>query len=170
MNVARVRVAFAIIAIAAIVAANGPSLLPEPAAAQAGLFTEPSGQPDTPPVTSRAVVRERVVDVNFPLFDSMARSGPGTTLNLNLFKAQGALFPDVSLTATGGRVERTSSGQGTIWAGRVADDPYSSVTLVAENGVMAGDVRAHGHVYHIRYTGSGAHVISELDPGAFPPD
>jgi hypothetical protein len=115
-------------------------------------------------------VRERLVEVNFPMLDSAARAGVGSAVTLNLFNNDGTLFPPVTLTATPDRVERTSSGQGVIWSGKVSGDPASRVTLVAENGAMAGDILAGSRVYHVRSVGRGVHAIYELDPGAFPPD
>src|SRR5207248_3958923 len=127
-----------------------PSLVPPPAVAQGGLFGDTTRQADAPEVLHRTVVRQRQVGVNQAVLDSAMRpgadqSGPGATLTLNLFTAAAPLFPEVSVTATRDRVERTSSGQGAIWSGRVPGDRFSQVTLVAENGVLVGDVRAHGH-------------------------
>jgi hypothetical protein len=169
MGGARARLLIALAVIAILGGVGGPSLAVPPATAQGPLFSDSTRQADAAPVP-RAVVRERVVDVNFALLDSAARGATGGVLNLNLFNASGPLFPEVTLTATRDRVQPTSSGQGMIWRGRVPGDAGSWVTLVAEKGVLAGDVQAGGRSYHIASAGGGVHRIFEIDPGAFPPD
>ncbi|HZR98409.1 MAG TPA: M12 family metallo-peptidase [Chloroflexota bacterium] len=170
MRVSRAPVVFAVVALAILVAAIGPSLVVQPASAQNGLFSDATRQPDVPLVVPRPVVRQRLVDVNFALLDSAARAGVGSALTLNLFNSAGALYPEIIVAATRDRVERTSSGQGIIWVGKVPGDLGSQVTLVSERGALAGDIRTGGRLYHIRSLGQGVHAIDELNPGAFPPD
>src|SRR5207249_99419 len=62
----------------------------------------------------------------------------------------------------------TSTGRGSIWVGRV-DGVNSRVTLVAEDGVLSGNVNVAGATYQVRYAG-GAHVIREVDQRMYPPD
>lgn len=169
MGAVRARLLVALALVVGLIGVTGPNLAVPAATAQGGLFTESTRQPDGGAVP-REVVRQRFVEVNLPVLDSAARGGAGSILTLNLFNTAGPLFPEVSLTATRDRVQPTSSGQGLIWTGRVPGDAGSQVTLVAEKGVMAGDVLAGGRLFHIASTSSGAHVIYEIAPGAFPPD
>jgi hypothetical protein len=81
-------------------------------------------------------------------------------LTLNLF--EDAVFP-VALD----RAEVRSS-ESFSYFGRVDGVENSTVTLVAENGVMAGDIRVHEAYYQVRYAGEGTHVVYQVNPNAFP--
>jgi hypothetical protein len=109
------------------------------------------------------------------LLDAAARApaskpGQGDTLTLDLFPAVGNVFPAVTLTATRERVEPTASGRGLIWNGQVQGVPMSQVTLVAEDGVLVGNVRQQGQMYAIRFVGNGTHAIYQLNQALYPPE
>jgi hypothetical protein len=129
------------------------------------LFREPPRQPAAPLPASPRILRSRYVAVDFDALGGVGAttaSAPATLL-LNL-------FPDATFTAERDRVEPTSSGHGMTWVGHLRGVAGSSVTLVAEDGVLAGTISGGGHAYNVSYVGDGVHVIHEVDPGAFPPD
>ena len=82
------------------------------------------------------IIRTRYVDPNLELLlgeDGAPRDlAAGSTLTLNL-------FDDVVLVAVLDRVEPNYGG-GFTWVGQVQDEPLSLVTLVVNDGVMAGTV------------------------------
>ncbi len=56
------------------------------------------------------------------------------------------------------------------WAGRIADDDYSNVTLSIHGGIVQANV--HSPVYgefQIRFAGDGLHSVQRIDPDAFAP-
>ena len=72
------------------------------------------------------------------------------------------LFDDVVLDAI---VERTGPTTGGYWlSGRIEGQPLSSVTLVVNRDVVAGEIRVLGATYTIRSVGNGVHTIRQLDP------
>ena len=88
--------------------------------------------------------------------------GAGSTLTLNL-------FDDTALVAVLDRVE-PSYGGGFTWVGQVQDEPISLVTLVVNDGVMAGTVALTEGLFEISYAGNGVHAVHEIDQSAFPPE
>src|SRR5829696_9194793 len=128
----RTRGALALLAVLALLAASGPGASVPPAAAQGGLFMPTGRRPTVPaPAVDGTIVRARYVEVNFALLDSSARApagaaGPsGSALTLDLFAAEAALFPAISLTVVREAVQPTSSGQGYVWLGHVSGAPDS---------------------------------------------
>lgn len=120
----------------------------------------------------RSIRRSRQVNVDFEQLTCPKKSGPdgrrvgaqgSSTLALNL-------FDDVSLTADIRSVTRTSSGAGQILTGSVqGGGPDSSVTIVAENGIMTANVRpSPDRLFQVRYAGGRTHAIHEIDQFAFP--
>lgn len=107
-------------------------------------------------VTRLAAQRGRLVTVDF---DYLARN---TTWTLNL-------FADVRLEAIIERSEPTPSG-GTIWYGRIADEKYSSVTAVAENGILMANINLLSGQYMVEYVSPGVHAVYQIDQTAFPPE
>ncbi|MEM9594682.1 MAG: M12 family metallo-peptidase [Acidobacteriota bacterium] len=103
-----------------------------------------------------AVHRQRLVDLNVEALGGLAAdpSVAATSLYLNLFE-------DVTLVAQRTDLERNRSGSLT-WIGTVADDPFSSLTLVTKDGITVGSIRAHGSLYLLFYAG-GPHVIYDVD-------
>jgi hypothetical protein len=129
------------------------------------LFRDTPRPPTAPPADPQPVLRSRYVEVDF---DALAGANPTpanapATLLLNL-------FPDATFTAERDSTEPTSSGHGVIWTGHLQGAPDSAVTLVAEDGVLAGTIRGGGHSYNVAYAGDGVHVLREINPGGFPPD
>jgi hypothetical protein len=174
----RTRLLIALVAIVATTGILGVNVPPPQATAQAGLFSDAPGRAPAPNVVPDSpVVRTRYVDVNFGLIDGTpraagSRGGAGETLTLNLFPFESAQSPGVTLTAIRDRVEPSSSGRGYIWIGHVQglDPALGAVTLVVENGVMVGGIRALGGTYQVRSVGNGLHAIYQVDEYAYPPD
>src|SRR5262249_19230317 len=166
MRAMRVRLVLAFALLATVVGAAVPSMAPEPAGAAASLFPETGVYSQAGPGGDPTIVRSSQVSINLASLDGGARvpgvrGGGATTLTLNL-------FPGVTLTAVRDSLEPTSSGQGFVWLGHVQGAPQSQVTLVVENGVVAGNIRSNQAYYQIRYVGGGQHAIYEIDPLAFP--
>ncbi len=129
------------------------------------LFRETARQPAAPPPDSPRVLRARYVEVDFSALggENLAPASAPARLLLNL-------FPDVVLVAERNDVQPTATGRGFIWTGHVEGAPASVVTLVAEDGVVAGRINAGGALYTIGYAGDGVHIVRELNAEAFPPD
>jgi hypothetical protein len=112
------------------------------------------------------VIRARYVDPNLDLLlgadGTPYEVGAGSTLTLNL-------FDDTVLVADLDRVEPNYGG-GFTWVGRVQDEPLSLVTLVVNDGVMAGTVALPKGLFEISYAGNGVHAVHEIDQSAFPPE
>ena len=112
------------------------------------------------------VVRSRAVQLNLELLldaDGTPRDLTAEDrLTLNL-------FDDLQLVAVLERVA-PSYGGGFTWVGQVQDEPLSAVTLVVNEGIMAGSVVSPQGLFRIGYAGNGVHVVHELDPSAFPPE
>ena len=111
-------------------------------------------------------IRTRYVQPNLELLldqDGAPRDlAAGSTLTLNLFE-------DVMLVAVLDQVEPNYGG-GFTWVGQVQDEPLSLVTLVVNDGVMAGTVLFPANVFEISYAGNGVHAVTEIDQSAFPLD
>ena len=113
------------------------------------------------------VVRSRLVEidwaqVNFALGSAKGGVSQGTGLLLNLFQ-------DVVLSAVPDRSEFRSPENFT-WNGHIDGIRESEITLVALSGVMAGNVRAAGRFFQIRYVENGVYAVREIDESSFPPD
>jgi hypothetical protein len=148
-------------------------LQPTPSVSAADQLFSPSGRRGdsaTSTATDRTIKRSRVVDVNFELLPKpkeikrergSAKAGV-KALNLNL-------FDDVALTADIQTNAVTASGLGLILTGTVrGHGPLSSVTIVAEGGVMTANIRpTPDKLYQVRYAGNGTHTIREVDQTAF---
>ncbi|MCZ6816654.1 MAG: M12 family metallo-peptidase, partial [Planctomycetota bacterium] len=125
------------------------------------LFVKASEREEAGASTEPSVVRTRAVRVNFDLLTPLAPR-QGDKLRLNL-------FDDVSFVAIFERSKVRSPGSYT-WFGHLADEKYSSLILVVEQGVMAGSIRVPGKgVFQVGYLGSGVHVIREIDESKLPP-
>lgn len=125
---------------------------------EAPLFTaaERAGQRADETLIKRAA-RYRFVDIAPQFIDG---SAVPATLVLNL-------FDDVVVTARRERWEQRP-GNNFSWLGKVDGVGDSQVTLVVENGVVAGTIRLRDAFYSVRSTSSGSHVVYEIDPLAFP--
>ena len=76
-------------------------------------------------------------------------------------------FFDVDLNVVNLEQKRNELGL-IVWRGTVAGDPYSSVTLVFDNGAITGRVMTKGQVFAITPMGQGLHRLSEIDESARP--
>jgi peptidyl-Asp metalloendopeptidase len=113
------------------------------------------------------ILRSRLVgidwaQVNLALGSDQGRVGQRTGMLLNFFQ-------DVVLNAVLDRSEFRSQKNFT-WHGHIDGIRESEITLVALDGVMAGNVRAAGRIFQIRYVGNGVHAVREIDESRFPLD
>jgi hypothetical protein len=129
------------------------------------LFRDTAPQPATPPPDGPRLVRARYVEVDFGVLggENPAPATAPATILLNL-------FPDATLTAERDSAQPTGTGRGLIWTGHLVGVPGSAVTLVAEDGVLVGNVQAADRFYEVRYAGDGLHRIAETNPRTFGPD
>ena len=116
----------------------------------------------TAQLTSRpdaAVLRERLVRLDHDVLAAARRNAgradvPPAVLRLDLFN-------DVVLHAI---VERTGPTSAGYWlSGRIEEWAVGSITLVANDDVIAGTVRAPSGTYTILSVGDGVHAIRQLD-------
>ena len=138
-------------------------------------FSEPQVEQDDKERSSTAVIgvkRTQTVKVNptavshmkaaVPLRldrESNAPSADPTKHVLNFF--------DVDLDVVNLEQKRNELGL-IVWRGTVVGDPYSSVTLVFDNGAITGRVMTQGQVFAITPMGRGWHRLSEIDESARP--
>lgn len=167
MSEPRRRMLLVVLGLSVVVALAAPQLLAPPATAQGGLFVDTTRQPDIATVgRDPAVVRVRYVAVNLAALGGL-KPAPGArapavadALTLDLFPPAAYPLAPVVLGVVRERTAPTSSGRGLIWYGRVAGQPASQVTLVAEDGVLVGNIRVGTTAaYQVRYAGNGVHVI-----------
>ena len=100
------------------------------------------------------IVQIRYVQVNFDYL----KEAESIVLNL---------FDHVYVTAVRERVEKRSKDRYS-WFGQVAGVAPSHVSLVIENGNMAGNITIEGQIYQVRPVGDGVHSVREIDQSAFP--
>jgi hypothetical protein len=129
------------------------------------LFLDPTGPPTLPLPDAPRILRARYVEVDFGALggEPLEAASASSSVQLNP-------FPDATFAAERDRAEPTGSGHGVIWTGHLAGVPNSAVTLVAEDGVLVGNVQAAGQYYEVRYAGEGLHTVAETNPRAFGPD
>jgi hypothetical protein len=85
----------------------------------------------------------------------------GKKLSLPLFDGE---VQEVDIT----RTERIQE-RGEAWHGRIAGQPLSSVTLVALERIVVGDIRLNdGRQFELRYLSGGIHSLREIDATKFP--
>ena len=156
------------LAVAVVVLILGSSAVAAPEGEQASkvLFSEFGLQNTVDRAGDLGVVRSRTVHPSLELLLD-ADGTPldleaGSTLTLNL-------FDDLVMTANLDRVE-PSYGGGFTWVGQVQGEPFSAVTLVVNEGLMAGTVTSPHGLFRISYAGDGVHAVREIDPAAFPPE
>ncbi|HLH22795.1 MAG TPA: hypothetical protein VK066_09745 [Chloroflexota bacterium] len=151
-------------ALSAVVVGMGPAMggaAPE----NPPLFRDVAAPPSTPPPAAPRIVRSRYVAVDFDALGG-AQPTPATAPSSVVLN----LFPDATFTAQRDSVQPTPAGGGIIWTGHLQGVPNSAVTLVAEDGVLVGNVEADGRYYEVRYAGDGLHTVAETTPRAFGPD
>ena len=56
------------------------------------------------------------------------------------------------------------------WSGHIEGVQRSQVTLVAEDGVMVGNIRVADSFFQVRYAGADVHVVQQIDESRFPRD
>ena len=56
------------------------------------------------------------------------------------------------------------------WSGHIEGVQQSQVTLVAEDGVMVGNIRVADSFFQVRYAGADVHVVQQIDESRFPRD
>lgn len=135
---------------------------PAPPPTTPGLFMDSPQQGDTDAFHRSAIIRSRFVGINLGYMDGTGPRGKSDTLRLNLFS-------EVTLNARLDRVE-DAWPNGYIWVGHLEGVPFSQVSLVVQDGIMAGTVANFDETYAVRYAGNGVHSIIQVDPGGFPPE
>ena len=109
-----------------------------------------------------AVLRERLVRLDHDVLAAARMNAGRTDVPPAVLRLD--LFDDVALHAV---VERTGPTSAGYWlSGRIEEWALGSVTLVANDDVIAGTVRAPSGTYAIRSVGDGVHAIRQLDPAA----
>jgi len=138
-----------------------PPILPSAPPKPSELFSDASA-PSAVATPDAIIIRTRFVRVNPDRVAEM--EGPPTStkiLSLNL-------FPDATYDAVPERVEPNPNGF--TWYGHSEGDAKSQVTLVFNQGVLAGSIRVAGKFYQVRYVGDQVYAIREINPKALPPD
>jgi len=79
------------------------------------------------------------------------------------------IFDDVSVEATRTQWTHLPNG-GWSWHGVQVGDPYSEITLVQMQGVLAGNIRTSTGTYQIRSHSSQQVTIEEVNPSLLPGD
>ena len=127
-----------------------------------GLFTESVETERFQEPLGPTILRARYAGVRINLLRETVRSHAGSPSN----RVKLNLFEDVCFTAV---LDRTQFGTNRlIWIGHAEGAPHSQVTLVAEKGILSGNITAYGRSYQVRYVGDGVHAIYRIDPNAFP--
>jgi len=143
----------------------GGSALHDASATAELLFDEAARLPPAPPPPSQRLLHRRYVEVNFDALGGRDATAATATTRVIL-----NFFPDALFTAERDRVEPTSSGHGFIWIGHLQGLPGSTVTLVAEDGVLVGNINGCGRTFNVVYVGNDVHLVGEINQGVFPPD
>jgi hypothetical protein len=145
----------------------------------------PTSEPTTALVTSASITTDLFFDAPAPASitpDPLVVRSRWVTLNSELLNGLDAppnssasaksvrlnLFPEATFTALPDRVDPNPNGF--TWFGHAQDVAQSKVTLVMNNGVLAGTIRASGHFFQIRLISGTTYAIQEINPKAFPPD
>ncbi|MDH4241198.1 MAG: zinc-dependent metalloprotease, partial [Phycisphaerae bacterium] len=94
----------------------------------------------------------------------LVTSQPGARLNLNLLS-------DASFLGVVERIERRAQERLSI-SGHLHETPDSSFFIVVNEDVAVGIIRTNlpNELYQIHYLGSGAHMVSRMDPRFYPPE
>jgi peptidyl-Asp metalloendopeptidase len=111
-------------------------------------------------VIDHQVVRSRRVGVDFELLYSSKNPQGVDRVKLSL-------FDDIGLVASKKRLEKRARGNYT-WFGYFPEDRLSSVVIVVEDGIMAGNIQFRGKVFQIRSAGNNSYFIHEIDQSRFP--
>lgn len=135
----------------------------EPAAARAAEVETRS--PASGAFADDITLRSRVVTMDLAMLaGARASAAAGTTAPATLMLN---LFDDLVLTGIVDRTEPTFSG-GYAVSGRIAGEPFGTMTVVVNGETVAGTVRTSGGTYRIRSAGERLYAISEIDLSKFP--
>ena len=127
-----------------------------------GLFTQSVETERVQEPLGPTILRARYAGVRINLLRETVRPHVGKARN----RVKLNLFEDVCFTAV---LDRTQNGTNRlIWIGHAEGAPHSQVTLVAEKGILSGNITAFEKSYQVRYAGDGVHAIYRIDPNAFP--
>lgn len=118
------------------------------------LFDDSRIQPPDGGLVDPPTIRTRASTVDLSL---LSQPTVGQTFSLNL-------FPDTHFPARVDRVSRTRSGR--YVSAAIDGAPWSEVTLLVTDTVLAGRVQTPSGTYTIRSAGDGLHRIREVDPAA----
>jgi hypothetical protein len=117
------------------------------------------------------VVRKRAVLVDQPILNAATAkisastnksSALETTLRFNFFDDAPML-----VTLTSATPIAVGDKTGVAYSGHVPGIPFSSVTLVELNGVLAANVRALSQQYQLRYRDDTGYEVREIDASVF---
>lgn len=120
-----------------------------------------------PPADDPAVVRSRLVTVDFPAL-TRRLAHPEKSTGARLVRLE--LFPDVVISA---RLQDTTlkNQRYNSWAGPADGIKGSQVVLVSGGGVLMGSVRTPKEAYRIRLVGAGGvHAVEQIDTSLYPPE
>jgi hypothetical protein len=132
------------------------------------LFTAPSGQmpaDDREAAVDPTIFRSRLVKLHpgtAALYGSQFKADPGSAEVMVL-----NLFDEVTVKAVIEQREVRSPTSVTS-IGHVQGVPGSSVTLVMEDGVMAGNIRTSDGYYQVRYVAGDLHAVRQIDETRYP--
>jgi hypothetical protein len=129
------------------------------------LFFDPGNLPTNTPLAAPMTIRARLAKVNFDLLNGVI-APPGSAAQVKIFQLN--LFADASFACMPERVDLHPKGFSIL--GKIQGVEKGQVTLAVENQALAGTVRVPGKLFQIRSIGDNLHMISEMDPRAFPPD
>jgi peptidyl-Asp metalloendopeptidase len=117
--------------------------------------------------TDPIIFRSRFVMINLDMMNYPDGTPQNETARANRIALN--LFEDVALNAVLERWENRSTTSFN-WIGHIEGVPRSQVTLVVEDGVMVGNIRAAGSYFQIRYVGAGLHMVQQVNESRFPPE
>jgi hypothetical protein len=123
------------------------------------LFERTNKQGSIKPSVKETVIRSQNILVNTDLL----RLNTTKELAIDLFGQKYAVLLE--------RETETAEKKGSIWYGKIKNQPASYVMLSRVGEVLAGSIVLQtGGNFQIRYLGNGVHVLYEIDPGKFPID
>jgi len=111
------------------------------------------------------IVRSRLVNIAWDILTVAEDSSRSKIISSDVLLLN--LFEDRSITAKFDNGQARSENH-FIWNGHIEGIEESQVTIVVQDDVMVGNIRASGESYQVRYMGEGVHVIREIDERFFP--
>ena len=129
------------------------------------LFVTSQEAYDTSRITANnpTIKRTRLVNIDLNILNASKdnKNSAATPFILNL-------FDNKSLVAINKQVKVTN--RGFIWEGFIQNEPLSTVTLVVNNNIVAGNIVYPNGRYQIRFVGNNVHSIQEIDERRMPAD